>query len=369
LKKVIVSVTNDLSTDQRVDKVCNTLVSMGFKVCLTGRLLPDSFKLKRVYQTHRMTLIFRKGPLFYAEYNIRLLGYLLFHKANLLVSNDLDTLPANFTAHILKHIPIVYDSHEYYTGTPELVNRPRVQAIWKAFERYIFPRLKDIFTVNESIANLYRDEYHKEVHVIRNVPRQWKDKPEATPGKLGFDPDKHLIILQGAGINIQRGAEEAVEAMKYVNNAILMIIGGGDVIESLKEQASINGLSNKVLFFPKIPFPKLMEYTSVAEIGLTLDKDTNINYRFSLPNKLFDYIHAGTPVLASPLPEIKRIIEQYGVGMLIESHDPKHIANCINQMINGNYKQLMKQNLERAASELNWENEELTLKKVYSKYA
>lgn len=369
MKKVIVSVTNDLSTDQRVDKVCNTLVSMGFKVCLTGRLLPGSFELKRVYQTHRMRLIFRKGPLFYAEYNLRLLGYLLFHKANLLVSNDLDTLPANFTAHILKHIPIVYDSHEYYTGTPELVNRPRVQAIWKAFERYIFPRLKDIFTVNESIANLYRDEYHKEVHVIRNVPRQWKDKPEATRSKLGFDPDKHLIILQGAGINIQRGAEEAVEAMKYVNNAILMIIGGGDVIESLKEQASINGLSNKVLFFPKMPFLKLMEYTSVAEIGLTLDKDTNINYRFSLPNKLFDYIHAGTPVLASPLPEIKRIIEQYGVGMLIESHDPKHIANCINQMINGNYKQLMKQNLERAASELNWENEELTLKKVYSKYA
>lgn len=369
MKKVIVSVTNDLSTDQRVDKVCNTLVSMGFKVCLTGRLLPGSFELKRVYQTHRMRLIFRKGPLFYAEYNIRLLGYLLFHKANLLVSNDLDTLPANFTAHILKHIPIVYDSHEYYTGTPELVYRPRVQAIWKAFERYLFPRLKDIFTVNESIANLYRDEYHKEVHVIRNVPRQWKDNPEATRSKLGFDPDKHLIILQGAGINIQRGAEEAVEAMKYVNNAILMIIGGGDVIDSLKEQASINGLSNKVLFFPKMPFPKLMEYTSVAEIGLTLDKDTNINYRFSLPNKLFDYIHAGTPVLASPLPEIKRIIEQYGVGMLIESHDPVHIADCINQMINGNYKLLLKQNLERAASELNWENEELTLKKVYSKYA
>lgn len=342
---------------------------MGFKVCLTGRLLPGSFELKRVYQTHRMRLIFRKGPLFYAEYNIRLLGYLLFHKANLLVSNDLDTLPANFTAHILKHIPIVYDSHEYYTGTPELVNRPRVQAIWKALERYLFPRLKDIFTVNESIANLYRDEYHKEVHVIRNLPRQWKDNPEATRSKLGFDPDKHLIILQGAGINIQRGAEEAVEAMKYVNNAILMIIGGGDVIDSLKEQASINGLSNKVLFFPKMPFPKLMEYTSVAEIGLTLDKDTNINYRFSLPNKLFDYIHAGTPVLASPLPEIKRIIEQYGVGMLIESHDPVHLADCINQMINGNYKLLLKQNLERAASELNWENEELTLKKVYSKYA
>lgn len=368
MKKVIVSVTNDLSTDQRVDKVCCTLVSMGFKVCLVGRLLPDSFPINRHYNTHRFKLLFNKGPLFYAEYNIRLLIYLLLSKADLLVSNDLDTLPASFVAHKLKTIPVVYDSHEYYTGTPELVNRPKVQRIWKRIEQYIFPKLTDIFTVNDSIARLYKSEYGKEVLVVRNVPRFIQTR-EITKQELNFDIGIHLVILQGAGINVQRGAEEAIMAMKFVDNAILMIVGGGDVINELKEMAHSLGLNEKVKFFPKMPYKDLMNYTSVAEIGLTLDKDTNINYRFSLPNKLFDYIHAGIPVLASPLPEIKRIIEKYQIGMLIESHSPEHIGACINQMLTDNAKNQMKENLAFAASELNWENEEKMLRKVYSKYA
>jgi len=368
LKKVIVSVTNDLSTDQRVDKVCCTLTTMGFNVCLTGRLLPGSFPLNREYRTHRMRLLFRKGPLFYAEYNFRLLLLLLFNRADLLVSNDLDTLPANYVAHKLKSIPLVYDSHEYYTGTPELVSRPFIQGIWKRIEKFIFPKLDKIFTVNESIANLYYQEYGKCINVVRNVPRKAIMNASYTPSQLGFDHDKHLIILQGAGINIQRGAEEAVLSMQYIDSAVLLIVGGGDIIEALKALVQKSGLTRKVIFMPRIPYAELMKYTSAADIGLTLDKDTNINYRFSLPNKLFDYINAGTPVLSSPLPEIKKIIDQYEVGMLIENHDPKHIASRMQYMIENNYKSKLNDNLKRAAAELNWENEEKTLKLVYSKY-
>lgn len=341
---------------------------MGFNVWLTGRLLPGSFPLNREYHTHRMRLIFRKGPLFYAEYNFRLLLLLIFNKADLLVSNDLDTLPANYIAHKLKSIPLVYDSHEYYTGTPELVSRPIIQGIWKRIEKFIFPKLDKIFTVNESIANLYFQEYGKSLNVVRNVPRKAIMNTSYTPFQLGFDHDKHLIILQGAGINIQRGAEEAVLSMQYIDSAVLLIVGGGDIIDSLKILVQKSDLTSKVVFMPRIPYSELMKYTSAAEIGLTLDKDTNINYRFSLPNKLFDYINAGTPVLSSPLPEIKKIIDQYEVGMLIENHDPKHIASRMQYMIENNYKSKLKDNLKRAAAELNWENEEKTLKLVYSKY-
>lgn len=368
LKKVIVSVTNDLSTDQRVDKVCSTLNKMGFDVMLVGRKLRESVPLSRDYKTHRMKLLFRKGPLFYAEYNTRLFFFLLFNKSDLLVANDLDTLAANFICHKLKSVPIVYDSHEYYTETPELVDRPFVQSVWKWIEKMIFPKLTDIITVSNSIAELYSNKYNKKVHVVRNVPALSKIPKVYTATEIGFDASKHLIILQGAGINIQRGAEEAIEAMHYVNNALLLIIGGGDVIEMLKRKVSESGLSEKVMFIPKMPYAELMKYTSAAKIGLTLDKDTNINYRYSLPNKLFDYIHAHTPVLASPLKEISLVISKYKVGMLIENHDPEHIASKINYMIENDCKTSMRENLEKASSELNWEKEELILQNVYSKY-
>ena len=368
MKKVIISVTNDLSTDQRVDKVCGTLLSMGFSVFLIGRLLPGSLPLNRDYQAHRMKLLFHKGPFFYAEYNIRLFIFLLFTKVDLLVSNDLDTLPANYMAHKLKSIPMVYDSHEYYTGTPELVNRPFVQGIWKRIERFIFPKLNEIFTVNESIAELYFQEYGKRLNIVRNVPRRISIQTTYTPADLGFDNSKKLIILQGAGIIVQRGAEEAVLSMQFIENALLLIIGGGDIINSLKELVVKSELTQKVIFFPRIPYDELMKYTSAAEIGLSLDKDTNINYRYSLPNKLFDYINAGIPVLASPLPEIKKVIDRYEVGLLIENHEPQHIASKLKQMLENDYKSKLFHNLKRAAAELNWENEEKTLKLVYSKY-
>jgi glycosyltransferase involved in cell wall biosynthesis len=276
---------------------------------------------------------------------------------------------ANYLAHKLKRIPIVYDSHEYYTGTPELVSRPRVQGVWKRIEKFIFPKLTDVFTVNDSIAELYRNEYGKDIRVIRNVPRRQQNVSKSSSQLLELETNKRIIILQGAGINIQRGAEEAVLSMQYLDDVLLLIIGAGDVLETLKMLVQEKGLSDRVRFLPKMPYRELMQYTSVAEIGLTLDKDTNINYRFSLPNKLFDYIHAGTPVLASPLPEIKKIVERYNIGLLVNNHEPEHIADQIKQMLNQDLKMKLKENLEHAASELNWENEEKSLKEVYSKYA
>lgn len=370
MNKIIISVTNDLSTDQRVDKVCNTLKGMGFQVTLIGRKLAESPALsERPYATHRMHLLFRKGPLFYAEYNIRLLLYLLMHHCNLLVSNDLDSLPANFLTHRIKRIPLVYDSHEYYTETPELVNRPGVQGIWLWIEGRIFPKLTDIITVNDSIARLYGEKYGKNLHVVRNIPRALKVNTSKSRRELGLPEDKKIVLMQGAGINIQRGAEEAIEAIKSVENAILLIIGGGDVIEQLKQQAMKPDLAGKVVFLPKMPYTELMQYTQLADLGLTLDKDTNINYRFSLPNKLFDYIHAGIPVLASRLPEISRIVEGYDVGMIADSHDPYYLAQLISLMLNDeNRRSVWKINLHKAATELTWENEEVILKEVYQKY-
>jgi len=372
VKKVIVSVINDLSTDQRVHKVCSTLEKLGFEVMLVGRRQRKSIELApRSYQTKRMFLLFEKGPFFYLEFQLRLFLYMLFHKADVLVANDLDTLLPNYLSSKLKGANLVYDSHELFCEVPELQSNPMKKNSWKRLERWIFPKLKNVFTVNDSIAKIYSEEYNVEVKVVRNMPLLSKQLEVANVSKanLGIPENKKIIVLQGAGINIDRGAEEAVEAMQYVEDAILLIIGSGDVMEVLKQNVASLNLFEKVKFIGKVPFEKLLQYTRHADLGLTLDKDTNINYKYSLPNKLFDYIHASVPVLASDLIEIKMIIGQYSLGSCISSHDPTHIAEKMNAILRDeNTLQVWKKNTKIASEKLNWELEEKALIEVYSKF-
>ena len=120
---------------------------------------------------------------------------------------------------------------------------------------------------------------------------------------------------------------------------------------------------------PPMPFEKLRSYTRLATIGLSIDKDTNINYRYSLPNKLFDYIHAGVPVMVSPLTEIKKIVDKWQVGEIISSHEPRSIALHIDAMLTDTEKlQLYRQNCLAAAKALNWENEKQVLIKILKQY-
>ncbi len=371
--RVIVSVINDLTTDQRVHKVCTTLHSMGYKVTLIGRLQRKSLKLDpRRYYTHRMSLWFETGPLFYATFQFRLFCFLLFHKTDLLVANDLDTLLPNYLISLLKRIPLVYDTHELFCEVPELQANPGKKKIWKRVERWIFPKLKRVFTVNDSIAKIYAEEYKVPIKVVRNMPRaafSAFELPPATRVEYDLPLDKKIVLLQGAGINIDRGAEEAVLAMKYLEDVLLLIIGDGDVIPLLKEMSGKPGLTGKIRFIPKLPFAELKRCTQLADLGLTLDKDTNINYRYSLPNKLFDYILAGVPVIASNLVEVRNIVDQYQIGCIIPDHDPKTLARVISTSLeNTGQLKIWKENTKLAAGNCCWENEEKVLIGVYEPF-
>ena len=370
MKRAIVSVINDLVTDQRVNKSCLALQKVGYEVLLVGRKQRKSPPMDgRTYASHRMKLLFEKGPLFYAEYNIRLFLFLLFHRANLLLSNDLDTILPNYFISRLKGCKIVFDSHEYFTETPELVNRPKVQKVWKRIESYVVPKLDEMITVCDSIADLFREKYGVKCHVIRNIPPRKALPPKGDKQTLGLPIDKHLLVLQGSGINIQRGAEELVQAMALLDDCFLIIIGGGDVLPILKQMVVDMSITDRVRFFARMPYQQMMAYTQLAELGFCLDKDTNLNYRFSLPNKLFDFIQAGIPVVASHLPEIEKIIRRYDIGLFIEDHEPSTIAATIREaLLDEARRGQWQRNLALAAQDLCWENEEKKLLEIYRRY-
>lgn len=321
---------------------------------------------KRPYQTHRFRMIFEKGPLFYLFFNFRLFGFLLFRKATIYVANDLDTLGPNYLVSKLKGKRLVYDSHEYFTEVPELIHRPKVQRIWERLEGSIFPKLHYVSTVNQSIADRYHEKYGVELKVVRNVSPLFQPARQTTRKELGLPEDKIILIMQGAGLNVDRGVEEAIRMMPFLPGCVLAIVGDGDVIPTLKELVKTEHWDDRVLFFGKRPYAELMLFTQAADFGLSFDQPTNPNYLYSLPNKVFDYIHTTTPIFCSPVIEVSKLVRQYDLGAVIEDFNPEKLAETIrnyigNEALCAHWKEQCKQ----AARIENWEHEVNNLADFY----
>jgi glycosyltransferase involved in cell wall biosynthesis len=360
MARISLSVINDLVSDQRVHRIASALQAQGHQVSLIGRLLPTSPSLSdRPYQTRRMKLRFTHGKLFYLEYNWRLFWVLLRSKNEIMVANDLDTLLANYLASKLKGARLVYDTHEYFTEVPELINRPRNRNIWLRLEQWLFPKLKTAYTVNTSIAEIYKEKYGVDVQVIRNVP--FRQQPNLSSSK------ENILIYQGA-LNLGRGIQLMIDAMEFLPDCVLWIFGGGDLEQDLRAHASTKAWKSRVVFHGRYPFEQLFEWTCQAKLGFSLEEDLGANYHFASPNKVYDYIQAGVPVLVSDLPEMRRTAETYGVGEVLEDEErsPEKLAKRIAGMLANKEKyQGYVQNCIQAGSELNWEKEKKKLLALY----
>ena len=358
-KIAFVSVINDLVTDNRVNKTCMALIECGYDVTLVGRKLSNSLPIPYwSFKTIRLKMIFKKGPVFYFFFNLRLFFVGLINKTDLFYANDLDTLAPMFLLSKLKKKPLIYDSHELFCEVPELKASRIKKSIWQKLEGYIIPKLKTCITVNDSIAKIYEAKYNVPFYIIRNISDFDQTFIPKSRVQLNLPEDKKIILLQGAGINVDRGAEELIDAMEFVQNAVLYIIGSGDVWENLKQKVLFNkNIQNKVVLINKLPKFELINYTFNADIGLSIDKNTNLNYLYSLPNKIFDYIQAEIPILASRLPEIENIILHYKIGDFIDDHNPKTIANKLNEMLYSQQLSSYKKYLAIAKKEITWKSE------------
>ena len=371
MQRIIVSVINDLTTDQRVAKVCSSLKTLGFDVLLVGRKYKNSIPLNRNYQTHRMNTFFKKGMLSYVEFSIRLFFFLFFKKKHILLANDLDTLLSNFLISKIQNKKLVYDSHELFLEVPELINRPKKQSIWQKIETYILPKLKNTYTVCQSIADYYNTKYQTNFKVVRNLPVLNNVQSNDVINHNSIEnqskaKDKRLktIIYQGA-INVGRGLELMIDTMQYLDNCQFIIVGDGEITKEIKQLINHKKMNNKVVLLGKKTPLELKEITPQADLGISIEEDLGLNYHFALPNKLFDYIHANIPVLVSDLPEMKQIILDYKVGEVIQNRSPELLAKQI-QRILVKESSFWDENLKKATLDLQWQKEEIVLKSIFN---
>lgn len=359
MPRIIVSVISDLATDQRVRKVCNTLFDEGYEILLIGRKFKKSLPLKRNYPVYRMHLLFTKGFAFYAEYNIRLFFKLLFIRKDILLANDLDTLLPNFLISKLFKKKLVYDSHELFTELPELINRSKTKNIWLKIERYLFPRLNNVYTVCETIAKYYSDKYQVKVDVIRNLPLT---KEVTITTQFPFDTQGKKIVLYQGAINKARGLELLIKAMSVLEGWFLIIVGDGDIKQDLQKKVEGLDYRGSIHFMDRQLPENLAQLTPLADVGVSIEEDFGLSYHFALPNKLFDYIHAEVPILVSSLPEMENIINKYRVGVLLKDRSVQGLAKAINTLGAIDKRTW---DFKKAKTALNWENESKKLKEIY----
>lgn len=355
MKRIIILATSDFATDQRVLKVAAVFIQNNFEVILLGRRRTDSIDVKLPFKSYLMRMIFNKSALFYAEFNIRIFLFLLFSKYTHILANDTDTILGGFFAAKIRSKTIVFDAHELYPEVPELHNRQFPKWIWTKIEDFIFPRLSVSYTVCQSIANYYQQRYGIQMEVIRNIPTLKKPSP-----KILDYADREIILYQGA-LNKGRGLEWVIAAMPEIKNAVLVIIGSGDIERELKSAVSNLNLKDKVFFLGKVPGSELYKYTSSASLGLCLLENVGLSYYYALPNRVFDYLHAEVPVLATDFPEIRNIVSNYNTGLLIKQYDPYYLAKVINSLLN---KKFDTTHFNKIADELCWERESEKLNNI-----
>lgn len=338
-------------------RICKALSNAGFKVTIYGFHSQNQPDLEnKTYQQIRLKRIFKKGKLFYMEYNIRLAIQLLKNKYDVYTAIDLDTALAHFVASKWHKKTMCLDAHEYFLGLPEIQHRPFTKWLWQRLERSIYPSIKKAYTVNESIAKLYETEYDIEMKVVRNCP-------ELKPPSAIIE-NENYILYQGA-LNEGRGLEELIMAMQWVNIP-LKIAGSGTIDSELKQLVQTLKLTEKVAFLGYVLPKDLAEITTKASIGVNLLKGNCLNYYYSLANKFFDYMHANIPQLSMDFPEYRLINDRYEVAVLVEHLNPKHIAENLNNLINNEhlYSKLIA-NCKQAKQVFNWQNEKEQLIQFY----
>lgn len=301
----------------------------------------------------------------YADYLVRaaLAGYRT--AADAYHAHDLDTLLPASIASRLRRRPLVYDSHELFTETHFLIGREKERKIWSRLEKGLIGGTRRTIAVSDPTADELARRYGIERPlVLRNCPGYHPLPLRTGPsrrGRSGRAPPPLPGDMQEG-----RGLEALVGAMKDVPRGRLLLLGDGEMREELSDLVGLLGLESRVSLLPAVPIEELPPRTAAATLGFILYSAASLNFLFALPNKFFEYLMAGVPVIASPLPEIVKLVRKHDVGRIVDPVTPENVAKVVRDLLERPEEiARLRKNCLEAAKNLHWGIEERKLLDLY----
>lgn len=379
-KKICMLLTNPFNPDNRVLREAKTLVQYGYKVVILcvrdkEKKLPykevkDGIIIKRIVDF--LPILTRRKKKF--ENQKEFLRQAIAEKADFYHAHDLDTLLYGWLAARKNNAKLIYDSHEFWRdkswGDEGHLWYNRIFKIFlRILERLLIKKADAVIVVNKPAAEALKKIYHlKKLPIIlpnyiNYFPYRHSDKIREV---LKLSSSKKIILYSG-GIFKNRGLENLVLSLKYLpKDWVLVFLGYGYLKEELIKIAKENNVIDRVKFIPFVPYEKIVEYISSADLGVAPIQNVSFSYYYCTPNKVSEYIMSRIPLAVSNFPEMRKIIKKYRIGETFNPEDPKDIAKTIKDILGNSAKyNLYKQNLEKAAQDINWEKVSRRLLKLY----
>lgn len=390
-RHICMVVQNDVVHDSRVKREALTLSNNGYRVTIIG---VKSFPEQRSIENLNGITIKRISPkiknktlrklykvfLFSTQDNRRLKDMLYNEHADIYHAHDLDTLKPAYKASMLHSVKLVYDSHELYT---EMLKRGNFKSIYSMLVKiyFFFYRLyysfiekryihlvEKVITVSVSIAHELQRCYNVKLPiVIRNVPLNNTVIYQFNLQKKFNLPEGSVIIFYQGKFKENRGILELIQAIALLpEKYILFLLGSGPLEKQIRKECISQQIRDRVIIKDQVTSEQLLSYTRNADIGIVFLERTNLNQQYALPNKLFEFMSVGIPVLGSNLPEIRNIITKEVIGKICEGLNPVNIASAIESLYNDPMYQMYSKNAIKAYTrEYNWEKESKKLIAVY----
>ena len=377
---VVHIVLNPFIQDSRVIRECKSLAKIGYDITviaywLEGLNIEEMENGYKIIRIPIMTKSWSKNPIIqmikYLEFFIRSLFVIKKIQPNICHGHDPDGLLIGYFAKLFWKSKLIYDSHEYWADSIHLTGNKRILfKLGRQIEKILIKRAEVVIAVNKSIADIISKENNvKSIVVIRNITNKIQSVTQYTREGLGF-PDCDFNIIYIGNIQRGRGIEIMIKSMERVYNNISLVFMGKDSAFKIemKKLSKSKKLESRISFINSVHPNQILSVCKLADVGIAPIENLCKSYYLSLPNKIFEYIHAELPVLVSDFPEMKNIVENYSVGEVFNVDEPSSIIGVINNYFD-NPDQIIKyeQNCLQASKELNWDNEEKQLFNLYKK--